>query len=103
MTTDDPAVLRTVSAVSATSAASDNAAVVNESLEGLCSAVDELKKSMGLGNQVDFAAVEEFVQRLRQENEEFRQYAEQAILVGARKLVPCCAAANPCCPSLYTP
>lgn len=72
---------RTVSAVSG-GAASDTA-VVSESLEGLVSAVDELKKSMGLGEAaVDFAAVEQFGQRLRQENEEFRQFAEEAILVG---------------------
>lgn len=58
-------------------------AVVSESLAGLVSAVDELKQSLGLGAPVDFAAVEEFVHRLRQENEEFRQFAEEAILVGA--------------------
>lgn len=64
------------------------AAVVSESLEGLVSAVDELKKSLGLGEQgVDLSAVEEYVARLRQENEEFRQFAEEAILVGAGRSV----------------
>ncbi len=61
-----------------------DAAVVSESLEGLVSAVDELKKSLGLGKEsVDLSAVEQYVARLRQENEEFRQFAEEAILVGA--------------------
>lgn len=82
---------RTISAASGVSAASDGTATaVNESLEGLVSAVDELKRSMGMGNQVDFAAVEQFVQKLRQENEEFREFAEQAILVRRR----CCRAAG---------
>ena len=78
----DGAPVRTTSALSAGTAASD-AAAVSESLEGLVSAVDELKKSMGLGEQVDFAAVEQYIHRLRHENEEFRQFAEEAILVGA--------------------
>lgn len=69
--------------MSAASAASDNNAVVNKSLEGLVSAMDELKKSLGLGNSYDFAEVEAFVEKARQENEEFRQFAEDAIKVGA--------------------
>lgn len=72
------ALLRTATA---STTASDGGAVVNESLEGLVSAVDELKRSMGLGEAVDLTAIEQFIARLRQENEEFRQYAEQAILV----------------------
>lgn len=64
------------------------ASVVSESLEGLLSAVDELKKSMGLGEQdVDLSAVEQYVVRLRQENEEFQQFAEEAIMVGAGRSV----------------
>ena len=79
---------RTTSALSTGTTHSDaTAAVVSASLEGLVSAVDELKRSMGLGDsssaQLDFAAVEEFVQRLRLENDEFRQFAEQAIMVRA--------------------
>ncbi|KAL4436325.1 hypothetical protein ABPG77_009887 [Micractinium sp. CCAP 211/92] len=62
-----------------------DAAVVSESLEGLVSAVDELKKSLGLGKEsVDLSAVEQYVARLRQENEEFRQFAEEAILSAQR-------------------
>ncbi|PSC71814.1 hypothetical protein C2E20_4927 [Micractinium conductrix] len=77
----DP-VERTVSAVSANS---DGGAAVSESLQGLVNAVDELKQSMGMGQTpVDFAAVEQYVQRLRQENEEFRQFAEEAILSAQR-------------------
>ena len=76
------ALLRTTTA---STTASDGGAVVSESLEGLVSAVDELKRSMGLGEAVDLSAIEQFIARLRQENEEFRQYAEQAILVGCRQ------------------
>ena len=54
---------------------------VGDSLECLVSAVDELKRSMGMGEGVDLTAIEQFIARLRQENAEFRQYAEQAILV----------------------
>lgn len=68
----------------AVSTASADAALVSESLEGLVSAVDELKRSMGLGEAVDLSEIELFIQRLRTENEEFRQYAEQAILVRPR-------------------
>ncbi|KAL4420581.1 hypothetical protein ABPG75_010237 [Micractinium tetrahymenae] len=68
----------------ATNAAA-GAAVVSESLEGLVSAVDELKKSLGLGEQgVDLSAVEQYVARLRQENEEFQQFAEEAIVSAQR-------------------
>lgn len=73
--------VRTTSALSAGTPTSD-AAGVSESLEGLVFAVYELKKSMGLGEQVDFAAVEQYIHRLRHENEEFRQFAEEAIMVG---------------------
>lgn len=70
--------------VSAATAASDSA-VVSESLEGLVSAVDELKRSMGLGEQaVDFAGVEAFIQQMRQENEELRNFAEEAIYSAQR-------------------
>lgn len=63
------------------SSASADAALVSESLEGLVSAVDELKRSMGLGEAVDLSEIELFIHRLRTENEEFQHYAEQAILV----------------------
>lgn len=72
------ALLRTTTA---STTASDGG--VGDSLEGLVTAVDELKRSMGMGEGVDLTAIEQFIARLRQENEEFRQYAEQAILVGA--------------------
>lgn len=75
-------VLRTTSAMSANSTGSG--AVINESLEGLVSAVDELKVSLGLGEHVDLSAIEQFINRLRQENEEFRQFAEEAILSAQR-------------------
>ena len=77
----ESAPVRTTSTLSSGTPTSD-AAGVSESLEGLVFAVDELKKSMGLGEQVDFAAVEQYIHRLRHENEEFRQFAEEAILVG---------------------
>lgn len=70
------ALLRTTTA---STTASDGG--VGDSLECLVSAVDELKRSMGMGEGVDLTAIEQFIARLRQENEEFRQYAEQAILV----------------------
>ena len=69
-------------AVRTVSSASADAAVVSESLEGLVSAVDELKRSMGLGEQVDLSEIERFIYKLRSENEEFRQFAEEAIKVG---------------------
>lgn len=69
------ALLRTTTA---STTASDGG--VGDSLECLVSAVDELKRSMGMGEGVDLTAIEQFIARLRQENEEFRQYAEQAIL-----------------------
>lgn len=72
-----------VSALLRTTTASTNVSDggVGDSLEGLVSAVDELKRSMGMGEAVDLTAIEQFIARMRQENEEFRQYAEQAILV----------------------
>lgn len=79
--------LRTVSGAS-----DGGTAAVGASLEGLVSAVDELKRSMGLGEQVDLSEIEGFIMRLRTENEEFRQYAEQAILVRwRRRRRPCMA------------
>lgn len=89
------AAVRTVSSASA-----DGTAAVSESLEGLVSAVDELKKSMGLGEQVDLSAIETFIQRLKTENEEFRQFAEEAILVRLRRWKLLWVAG--CLPAAYT-
>lgn len=72
--------LRTVSGAS-----DGGTAAVGASLQGLVSAVDELKRSMGLGEQVDLSEIEGFIMRLRTENDEFRQYAEQAIVVRRRR------------------
>lgn len=52
---------------------------VSESLEGLVGALDKLKQSLGYGDE--FALVEQHISELQQENEELRQFAEEAIMV----------------------
>lgn len=59
------AVARTTSALSGVSSDAGGM-LVSESLEGLVSAVDELKRSMGLGEQVDLSAIEQFIGRMKQ-------------------------------------
>ena len=48
---------------------------------GALAVLENVDFSMGMGEAVDLTAIEQFIARMRQENEEFRQYAEQAILV----------------------
>ena len=68
---------------------------VNESLEGLLGAFEHLKSTLGYGDEL--AAVEQHLLTLRSENEELRQFAEEAIRVrcGARgALAPPCEPAR---------
>ncbi|KDD73602.1 hypothetical protein H632_c2016p0, partial [Helicosporidium sp. ATCC 50920] len=55
---------------------SPGGAEVSASLEGLVSALDSLKQSLGYD---DYSAVERLVKDLRDENAEIRGYAESAI------------------------
>lgn len=54
--------------------------VVSASLDGLVSALDGLKSSLGYD---DYSTVRSLIEELRTENEELRSYAETAIRVRA--------------------